>query len=90
MSSILTAPLFAYDKSKNLLLKAVLPFLIIVHHVLIALPSNGLQFIEQCVRHIVLWITVHRTIWRTHCNVRILWYVWLWPCPLLSQQGRVS
>lgn len=41
MSSILTAPLFAYDKSKNLLLKAVLPFLIIVHHVLIALPSNG-------------------------------------------------
>ena len=55
MSSILTAPLFAYDKSKNLLLKAVLPFLIIVHHVLIALPSNGLQFIEQYGGHIAMF-----------------------------------
>lgn len=55
MSSILTAPPFAYDKSKNLLLKAVLPFLIIVHHVLIALPSNGLQFIEQYGGHIAMF-----------------------------------
>lgn len=31
-SSFFTAPLFPYDKGKNLLLKAFLPFMIIVHH----------------------------------------------------------
>lgn len=55
MSSILTAPLFAYDKSKNLLLKATLPFLIIVHHALNYLPTNELHFIELYGGHIAMF-----------------------------------
>lgn len=55
MSSYLSSPLFAYDKSKNLLLKATLPFLIIVHHALNYLPTNELHFIELYGGHIAMF-----------------------------------
>ncbi|MCI5982920.1 MAG: acyltransferase [Bacteroidales bacterium] len=55
MSSFLSAHLYAYDKSKNLLLKATLPILIIINHVLSRIPTNGWELIEHHGGHLAMF-----------------------------------